>query len=94
MLNEIERVKNDVEFTDSYTNAKFDMASEYITDIKNKNEFSELIEVKENGGSDRDKKQVTKSLNNNKEEIYIMFKKVQNSLKDIPLVDINERFEL
>lgn len=93
-LNEIEKIKNDVEFTDSYTKAKFDMASDYITDIKIKNEMIKLIEIVENGGNRRDKEQATKDLNKVKEDLHTIVKKIQKSLEDVPLVDINEKFEL
>ncbi|MDY3696926.1 hypothetical protein [Staphylococcus hyicus] len=93
-MNEIEKIKNDVEFTDSYTKAKFDMASDYITDIKGKNEIIKLIEIEKNRGNRRDKEQATKDLNKGKECMHTMVKKIQKSLEDVPLVDINEKFQL
>ncbi|WP_419790848.1 hypothetical protein RCF73_11615 [Staphylococcus chromogenes] len=93
-MNEIEKIKNDVEFTDSYTKAKFDMASDYITDIKRKNEIIKLIEIEKNRGNRRDKEQATKDLNKGKECMHTMVKKIQKSLEDVPLVDINEKFQL
>lgn len=61
---------------------------------KIKNEIIKLIEIEKNRGNRRDKEQATKELNKGKECMHTMVKKIQKSLEDVPLVDINEKFQL
>ncbi|MBO3075408.1 hypothetical protein [Staphylococcus xylosus] len=88
-LDAIVKLRDELQFTDGYTEAKFEIAICNINDIKIKNSIKELIQVDMDGGDDRGKKQMTDKLNNEKLEIYELVEKVGESLKDVPLIDIN-----
>ncbi|MDW3865551.1 hypothetical protein [Staphylococcus saprophyticus] len=86
ILEQIESIYSEVEFTDKICENKFKEIQKNIKDVKRMEWINEIAHDLDESG----KEQVNKNLKKNKHEIFRLIKKIGYSLDEIPKYDIYE----
>lgn len=86
ILEQIESMYSEVEFTDKICENKFKEIQKNIKDFERKEWIKEVVHDLDESG----KEQVNKNLKKNKHEIFRLIKKIGYSLDEIPKYDIYE----